>query len=201
MDNQKALKLTASVWKLDEDVLSDQDKFVLKQIGFPKELKSGLVLIRRTQKRQYGKIGWIDKEMPQMTDIKYLTTSYNVAKYALAEMHAVNEEQKEKVEGIKNSRAFTNTYIDAEHIEDELTAILDAFSQPSPTPSMKKNISDTVVAEEIEAEDVSEATKKLSNKHKGIAKRMYKEESKDVEEIAKELGVDKERVLTYLKTL
>jgi len=216
MNNKNLVKQTVSSWQLDESVLSDADKMVLDIVGFPKVLKSGAVLIRRTKKRNYAKVGWIDKENIEMGDIRYLTTSYKVALYTSnsegvrskdgkgvpfsgAELKA----QAEKLEEIQSSRSFRNTFIDADNIDGELTAILDAFSQPALTPSMKKET--TSKAESIEfteLEKVEEKPKKLSNIDKGVAKRMYSEESKSLEEIVAVMGEEKkERILTYIKTL
>jgi len=212
MNNKSIVSQTVSSWKLDESVLSDSDKMVLKIVGFPVELKAGSVLIRRTQKRNFSKLGWIDKEAVKMEDIGYLTTSYKVALYTTTSdnvRHANDKGipytgaelkiQKEKLEEIQSSKSFRNTFIDADHIGAELTAILDEFSQPALTPSMKKETESK--AEAIEFTEVEEKPKNLSNIDKGTAKKMY-HESKDLNEIVAVLGEEKrERILKYIQTL
>ena len=211
MNNKSIVKQTVSSWKLDESVLSDSDKMVLSIVGFPKELGVGSVLIRRTQKRNFSKLGWIDKENVEMKDVKYLTTSYRVAIYTSSSESvrpkdekgvpysgAELEVQRQKLEEIQSARSFRNTFIDADHVEEELTAILDAFSQPSFTPSMKKEAVSKV--EELDFEAVTKP-KNLSNIDKGTVKTMAAE-FKSLDEIVDVMGEEKrERILTYLKTL
>lgn len=211
MNTKSSLKRTAKDWTLDESILTDGDKIVLEDVGFPKHIKAGSVLIRRTQKRNVGRIGWIDKDRPEMSDIKYLTTSYKVAKYQVDLMtpHTKDSQGRprsaeeiridvQKIEDMQTSKAFGQIYIDAENVAEELDALLSAFSSPKPTPSMK--VSSNMKTEDIKFEETE--VKKLSNKDKGVAKRMYKEETKSLEEITEVLGVEKkDRILAYIKTL
>ena len=82
-------------------------------------------------------------------------------------------------------------------MDEELRLILSTFSQPKATPSMAK-VAPTVI-EVIEEQPAQPSIKALSPTHKGKVKEMCK--SMSAVEIANELGVDKKRVIEYLKTL
>ena len=87
-------------------------------------------------------------------------------------------------------------YVDAGFIQNELDDLLARFSDPKPTPSMKK------VVEEVATIEVETPKKTaLSNTAKGKAKKMYKDEGKDAKEIAEALGTDVQKVIDYLQKL
>jgi len=217
MKNVSKVKKTLKSWELDESLLSDTDKEVLKEVGFPVALKSRIVLIRRTAKKNIKRIGWVDKENPELKDVRYLTTSYKVASQQVGMLtpHTKNAQGRErsreeiandleKIEEMQASKSYSQVYIDAESVEEELESLLLAFSDPKPTPGMIAATKDVDTDNgEQEGGEVTEDNKPkaLSNIDKGTAKRMFKEESKDVEEITEALGVDKDRVMAYLKTL
>jgi len=136
MKNVSKVKKTLKSWELDESLLSDTDKEVLKEVGFPVALKSRIVLIRRTAKKNIKRIGWVDKENPELKDVRYLTTSYKVASQQVGMLtpHTKNAQGRErsreeiandleKIEEMQASKSYSQVYIDAESVEEELESL------------------------------------------------------------------------------
>lgn len=164
-------------WKLEKK-LTQQQKDVLKQVCFPTELK----LNQRVQKR-VCKIpvrgGFVMNPQTQLTDIKYLVVTANVAKYFQG--YTLTEEAQ-------RAEQFTTTYFDAKTLDAELESLLNKYA-PSATPSMLKAI-----------EEAQQEEEGLTDEMKAQAKELV-EQGKDLKEIAKALGVAQRLVKPYLLTL
>lgn len=191
-----------SFWMLDESELSEVDKAILEEVKFPKIVKSGACVQKRIAKQKYRK-GYGKKQDLKLNDIVYLPFSKKIALQQVAK-HTIKEgtseameAQKVIIENLKESKNEEHYYLTGSAMDEELRLILSTFSQPKATPSMVK-VAPTVI-EVIEDEPAQPSVKALSPTHKGKVKEMCK--SMSAVEIANELGVDKNRVIEYLKTL
>ncbi len=191
-----------SFWMLDDSELSEVDKAVLEEVKFPKIVKSGACVQKRIAKQKYRK-GYGQKQDLKLNDIVYLPFSkkialQQIAKYTIKEGTAESiEAQKAIIEDMKATKQVEHYYLTGSAMDEELRLILSTFSQPKATPSMAK-VAPTVI-EVIEEQPAQPSIKALSPTHKGKVKEMCK--SMSAIEIANELGVDKKRVIEYLKTL
>ena len=201
------LRRTAKEWILDESNLTDEQKLVIEQVRFPRHVKAGNVLQKRIRRRSAGGV-FIDKEVLGMADYKYLTCDYNLAKIDMIKNHLPKDASgrnltgkalaagKAHLEKTQKAKSYKHEYFDATAVQQELENLFATFCTPVPSRSMAVD-----AAEEEVASTAIEAPKSLSNQDKGKAKKMYKDEGKDATEIAEALGVEKSRVIEYLKTV
>lgn len=193
-------------WTLDETNLTDQDLQVLEELNFPKTVKQGRCAVCRIKKNKVGGV-FGEKHNIAFEDLIYLQMPVSVAKRMIAsstlnEANYDNSTQlrqaKEKLTKVTRTKRFEQYYIDGSGLDQEVQDILSRYSSPKPTPSMKQ----TVVIEEEEVKEVVQEpkVKGLSNIDKGRAKKLYNE-GQSADDIVQALGVDKERVINYLKTL
>lgn len=208
-------------WVLDENKYSESQLEILEQVGFPKELSSNRVIQKRVAKKSsYG--NYSPKLRLGLEDIRYVQVSRNVAimqikKYSAVQSVALDVEKGDKrvtrdmakadqyaienaIDATK-SKPCEHYYIDGSKADLEIQNLLSMFSKPEPTPSMNSKANESTSVETKPDPEPTPIVKSLSNIHKGQAKKMYQEEKKSADEIAVVLGVEKERVIDYLKTL
>jgi len=191
---QHKLKDAPTSWVLDESKLSEDDKTILEYCGFPKKVGMRDAVQVRV-KRMRANNGFVDKQVLDLEDYRFLITPKDIAKKQIAR-YSYNPNDRASAEQMNNvmrTKGYRNYYVDANYIEGFLQDFLSKFSTPKPTPSM---------LEATEQPEPKKAEKKgLAPAQKGKAKKMYLEESKDAKEIAEALGKDIEVVIDYLKTL
>ena len=189
-------------WTLDESKLSKEDLEVLKIVNFPKQLGYRDCVQKRI-KRLQGVGGFIDKQIIDINDLKYLVTNKDIAKSEILRYSASGttmqqvEQNKKFIEGILKVKSFKAVYIDANYIEEELHELLATYSTPKPTPSMKVN---EVLGDKEKVQKVKEK-KSLTDEQKKIAKEKFTSGEMDIKELAAHLKVTQTLLKHYLKTL
>lgn len=194
-------------WVLDDSNLTEMDKAILEAVNFPKVVKLGKAVQKRIR-RVKSRRGFVETQQVKISDISYLPIAKKVAIGQVAKMSIrkngvpgeMIERQQNAIEDIKATKQFEAYYLNGSGMDEELSLLLSTFSQPKATP----NMGGAVVEATKEATKVTEieepSVKALSPTHKSKAKELYAA-SKDADEIAEALGVDKQRVIEYLKTL
>lgn len=213
----------ARTWKRDDSKLSEEDLELLKLIHFPSILKPNEVAQKRIAKSK-GHGAFNAKQVVSYQDIVFVKTSRQVA-IAQIQKHAQNQEWAQSLgDGTLNLASLNNEtktrveiaadimapkprqmyYIDGNHIQQEMEELLSLYSNPKPTPSMKPIAKTEPIESAVDIanpETVEDTVKQLSPVHKGKAKKMYMEQKLDANEIATELGIEVDRVISYLQTL
>jgi len=179
-------------WKLDKSKYSKSDLEVIEITNFPLSMGYRGCAQKRTRRMQVNG-GFVDKQIIELSDIKYVVTSKNIANYDIQRHSSNTPEGKKFLEGILKAKSNKFTYIDGNYIEDELNALLERFSEPKPTPSMK-------VAQPKKAK--KKAVKKgLTDAQKGTARDKFLSGEMDIKELAKELKVTQTILKPFLKSL
>ena len=202
---QNNYSATPKLFVLGSMKLSAIDKAVLKDVCFPELLTQGQVLQKRV-KKVYINGGYAPKSRVEASDIRYVVVPRTVAEAQIAKFTVspnASAQEKQLMSEVLKPKPRSQYYIDGEFLAQEVKWLLKQFSAPAPTPNAFAD------AEDLEFEDVTEVkeiakpkkAKGLSPTHKGKAKKMYIEESKDAGEIAEALGVDVAKVIDYLKKL
>lgn len=189
-------------WSLDESQLDKDDLEALSIVNFPKKLGYRQCIQKRI-KRLRGAGGFVDKQIYDINDIKYLVTNKDIAKAEVLRFSPSGstsreiEQSKKFLDGIMKAKAYQVTYIDANFAEEELHEFLSKFSTPKPTPSMKVK----QVLGEVKTAKKPVKKKGLTDKQKAIAKEKFESGEADVKELAAELKVTQTLLKEYLKTL
>jgi len=179
-------------WNLDKSKYSKSDLEVIELTNFPLSMGYRGCAQKRTRRLQANG-GFVDKQVIELSDIKYVVTSKNVANYDIQRHSASTTEGTKFLEGILRAKPNKFTYIDGNFIEDELNWLLERFSEPKPTPSMK-------VAQPKKAK--KKAVKKgLTDVQKEMAKDKFSSGEMDIKELAKELKVTQTVLKPFLKSL
>jgi hypothetical protein len=188
-------------WVLDESKLSKEDLEVLKIVNFPKKLGYRDAAQKRI-KRLQGAGGFIDKQIVDINDLKYVVTPKNIAKSQIQRYSASgtstaeNERNKKIIEGILKAKSYKVEYIDAHYIEEEMHHILSLYSTPKPTPSMKvETINNTKLNKKTKVK------KQLTEAQKVTAKEKFQSGEMDIKELAAHLKVTQTLLKEYLKSL
>lgn len=179
-------------WELDKSALSKADLEILEIVNFPATLGYRQAAQKRVMRYQANG-GFIDKQVIELSDIKYVVTTKNVAEYDIARHTAKGTAAEKFMEGIMKAKPRKNIYIDANYIEVELNWLLDRFSEPKPTPSMK-------AATPKKAKRAT-AKKGLTDAQKETAKEKFLSGEMDIRELAKELKITQTVLKPFLKTL
>ena len=179
-------------WNLDKSKYSKSDLEVIEITNFPLSMGYRGCAQKRTRRFQANG-GFVDKQVIELSDIKYVVTSKNVANYDIQRHSATTTEGTKFLEGILRAKPNKFTYIDGNFIEDELNWLLERFSEPKPTPSMK-------VTQPKKAK--KKAVKKgLTDVQKEMAKDKFSSGEMDIKELAKELKVTQTVLKPFLKSL
>ena len=180
-------------WTLDKSNLSKSDLEVIQITNFPQQLGYRDCAQKRI-KRMPANGGFIDKQIIDINDIKYVITSKAVAEYDIARHTANSPDAAEFMKGIMKAKPNKFEYIDGNFIEQELDWLLQRFSEPKPTPSM---------AEPKPAAKPKKAVKKkgLTEAQKAEAKELFLAGDMDLKELAKHLKVTQTILKPYLKSL
>jgi hypothetical protein len=188
-------------WTLDESKLSKEDLEVLKIVNFPKHLGYRDAAQKRI-KRLQGAGGFIDKQIVDINDLKYVVTPKNIAKSQIQRYSASGtstaeiERNKKFIEGILKAKSYKVEYIDAHYIEEEMYHILSLYSTPKPTPSMKvETINNTKLNKKTKVK------KQLTEAQKVTAKEKFQSGEMDIKELAAHLKVTQTLLKEYLKSL
>lgn len=179
-------------WNIDETKLSKADKEILELTNFPRSLGYRDCTQKRTRRFQANG-GFIDKQVIELADIKYVITSKNVANYDIQRHSATTPQGEKFLEGILRAKPNKFTYIDGNYIEDELNWLLDTFSEPKPTPSM--------TPEKPKKAKKKVVKKGLTDIQKVMARDKFTSGEMDIKELAKELKVTQTVLKPFLKTL
>ena len=178
-------------WQLLQSTLTEQDKEVLQLVNFPYSVGMRQAVQKR-EKRRYVNGAYTNKTYTDINDIKYVLVSKVAAlRHAAATTHNGTQASKDFIESAQRNRPNKVTYFDGHTIQAELESLLSRFSAPKPTPSM--------MAEPVEEKPKPKA-KGLSNSHKAKIKEMA-EGGADADEIANEIGKDRNLIINYLKKL
>ena len=180
-------------WTLDKSKLSKSDLEVIEITNFPQQLGYRDCAQKRIN-RMAANGGFIDKQIIDINDIKYVITAKTVAEYDIARHTATSPEGAEFLKGIMKAKAKKFEYIDGNFIENELSWLLQRFSEPVPTPSM--------AAPKPVSKPKKVAKKKdLTAKQKEMAKELFLAGDMDIKELAKHLKVTQTILKPYLKSI
>ena len=178
-------------WQLLQSTLTEQDKEVLQLVNFPYSVGMRQAVQKR-EKRRHINGAYTNKTYTDINDIKYVLVSKVAAlRHAAATTHNGTQASKDFIESAQRNRPNKVTYFDGHTIQAELESLLSRFSAPKPTPSM--------MTEPVEEKPKPKA-KGLSNSHKAKIKEMA-EGGADADEIANEIGKERNLVINYLKKL
>lgn len=180
-------------WTIDKSKLSKSDLEVIEITNFPQQLGYRDCAQKRT-KRMQANGGFVDKQITDINDVKYVITSKNVAEYDIARHTATSAEGAQFLKGILKAKANKFEYIDANFIEVELNWLLNRYSEPKPTPSMA---APTPVAKPKKASK----KKELTAAQKAEAKELFMSGDMDLKELSKHLKVTQTILKPYLKSL
>jgi len=180
-------------WTIDKSNLSKSDLEVIEITNFPQQLGYRDCAQKRI-KRMQANGGFVDKQITDINDIKYVITSKNVAEYDIARHTATSAEGAKFLKGILKAKANKFEYIDANFIETELNWLLNRYSEPKPTPSME---APTPVSKPKKASK----KKELTAAQKAEAKELFMSGDMDLKELAKHLKVTQTILKPYLKSL
>ncbi len=180
-------------WALDQTKLSKEDKEVLQILNFPYGVDYRQAVQKR-EKRVFINGAYADSQYSDINNITYVLVSKVAAlKHAAATTHNGTQASKDFIERSQRNRPNKVTYFDGHSIQAELESVLSKFSAPKPTPSM--------TAEPVEEKPKPKPKAKgLSNSHKAKIKELA-EGGADADEIAEELGKDRNLIINYLKKL
>ncbi len=179
-------------WKLDKSKYSKSDLEVIEITNFPLSMGYRDCAQKRTRRMQING-GFVDKQIIELSDIKYVVTSKNIANYDIRRHTATSPEGKKFLEGILKAKSNKFTYVDGNYIEEELDWLLNRFSEPKPTPSMTQ-------AKPKKAK--KKAIKKgLTDAQKETARDKFSSGEMDIKELAKELKVTQTILKPFLKSL
>ncbi len=180
-------------WKLDKSKYSKSDLEVIELTNFPLSMGYRDCAQKRTRRMQING-GFVDKQIIELSDIKYVVTSKNIANYDIQSHTSNTPDGKKFLEGILKAKSNKFTYIDGNYIEDELNWLLERFSDPTPTPSMKPP---------KPKKPKKKAPKKtgLTDIQKEMAKDKFTSGEMDIKELAKELKVTQTVLKPFLKSL
>jgi hypothetical protein len=179
-------------WNLDKSKYTKSDLEVIELTSFPLSMGYRGCAQKRVRRLQANG-GFVDKQVIELSDIKYVVTTKNVAEYDIARHTAKGTAAEKFMEGIMRAKPRKNIYIDANYIEVELNWLLDRFSEPKPTPSMK-------AATPKKAKKAT-AKKGLTDAQKETAKEKFLSGEMDIRELAKELKITQTVLKPFLKTL
>ena len=187
-------------WKLDTKELSAEDIEVLNIVNFPRELGYRQAAQKRV-KRMRANNGFIDKQLTDINDIKYIITSKNVAKFD-AQRHTPTgrtpdqiKKAAEFIDGVLKTKPNKFIYIDANYIQAELIDILTLYSKPKPTPNMEIKQADKKPAKKVKHK------RALTEEQQTIATKKLRSGEMDIKEVAALLGVTQTLLKPLLKTL
>ena len=187
-------------WKLDTKELSAEDIEVLNIVNFPRELGYRQAAQKRV-KRMRANNGFIDKQLTDINDIKYIITSKNVAKFD-AQRHTPTgrtpdqiKKAAEFIDGVLKTKPNKFIYIDANYIQAELLDILTLYSKPKPTPNMEIKQADKKPAKKVKHK------RALTEEQQTIATKKLRSGEMDIKEVAALLGVTQTLIKPLLKTL
>ena len=187
-------------WKLDTKELSAEDIEVLNIVNFPRELGYRQAAQKRV-KRMRANNGFIDKQLTDINDIKYIITSKNVAKFD-AQRHTPTgrtpdqiKKAAEFIDGVLKTKPNKFIYIDANYIQAELLDILTLYSKPKPTPNMEIKQADKKPAKKVKHK------RALTEEQQTIATEKLRSGEMDIKEVAALLGVTQTLIKPLLKTL
>lgn len=180
-------------WKLDKTKYSKSDLEVIEITNFPLSMGYRDCAQKRTRRMQING-GFVDKQIIELSDIKYVVTSKNIANYDIQRHTATSPEGKKFLEGILKAKGNKFTYIDGNYIEQELDWLLNRFSEPKPTPSMK-------VAQPKRAKKKAVKKTGLTDAQKETARDKFTSGEMDIKELAKELKVTQTILKPFLKSL
>jgi hypothetical protein len=180
-------------WKLDKSKYSKADLEVIEITNFPLSMGYRDCAQKRTRRLQING-GFVDKQVIELSDIKYVVTSKNIANYDIQRHTATSPEGKKFLEGILKAKSNKFTYIDGNYIEDELNALLERFSEPKPTPSMTP-------AKPKKAKRKAVKKTGLTDIQKEMARDKFTSGEMDIKELAKELKVTQTVLKPFLKSL
>ena len=199
MENHK-LSDNIARWKLDTKELSAEDIEVLNIVNFPRELGYRQAAQKRV-KRMRANNGFIDKQLTDINDIKYIITSKNVAKFD-AQRHTPTgrtpdqiKKAAEFIDGVLKTKPNKFIYIDANYIQAELLDILTLYSKPKPTPNMEIKQADKKPAKKVKHK------RALTEEQQTIATDKLRSGEMDIKEVAALLGVTQTLIKPLLKTL
>ena len=179
-------------WNLDKSKYTKADLEVIELTNFPLSMGYRGCAQKRVRRFQANG-GFIDKQVIELSDIKYVVTSKNVANYDIQRHSATTTEGEKFLEGILRAKPNKFTYIDGNFIEDELNWLLDRFSEPKPTPSM---------APAKQKKAIKKVAKKgLTDSQKKTAKEKFLSGEMDIKELAKDLKVTQSILKPFLQSL
>lgn len=200
---ESKLSNNLSKWILDTSKLTKDDLEVLTIINFPRKLGYNDVAQMRI-KRMYANGGFIDKSMVTINDITFTVTSKHNAEWYLSR-HSLPDNASQvaidHLQGVMKSKSKQFVYVDGDNMEGLLDLILTKFSSPKPTPSA---IVEDKPKVEKKKEDKPKRTRKkyqLSEEEKEKVKDMAFNQSMDLKEMSKAMGVPQATIREYLKTL
>jgi len=185
-------------WVLDKSKLSKEDKEVLEIVRFPQALGYRQCAQKRiTKMSTHG--GFVNKQILDINDIKYVSTLKTVAEYDIAR-HSPSgntpeqmKRSEEFLSGILKSKARQLVYIDGNYMDEELEWVLSTFSVPKPTPSMKPAVKPKT--------KLPKKIKTLTKEQKKISKEKFLSGEMDLKELSTHLKVSQALLKPYLKTL
>lgn len=201
--NEHKISDKLSKWQLDKSKLSAQDLEVLKIVLFPVSVGYYNAVQKRITRQSIAG-GFVDRQIYDINDIKYVLVPKNVALWDVQRTTPTGANAAELkrntafLENVLKAKAQKFIYIDAENIQSELTDLLEKYSAPKPTPSMK-----------VEAKTKPRTRKKakpkakggLSDKQKQTAINKLSSGEMDLKECAEFLGVSQNVLKPLLKQL
>ena len=206
--NEHKISDKLSKWQLDKSKLSAQDLEVLKIVLFP-EAVGYYNAVQKRITRQSIAGGFTDKQIFDINDIRYVLVPKNVALWDVQRTTPTGANAAELkrntafLENVLKAKAQKFVYIDADNIQAELNDLLQKYSAPKPTPSMKtaKPKAKTKTRKKAKAKAKPKAKSGLTEKQKQTAINKLSSGEMDLKECAEFMGVNETVLKPLLKNL
>ena len=202
--NEHKISDKLSKWQLDKSKLSAEDLEVIKIVLFPESVGYYNAVQKRITRRSIAG-GFVDKQIHDINDIKYVLVPKNVALWDVQRTTPTGANAAELkrntafLENVLKAKAQKFIYIDAENIQAELIDLLEKYSAPRPTPSMKA--AKPKAKPRTRKKGKAKAKSGLSDKQKQTAINKLSSGEMDLKECAEFLGVTQTVLKPLLKQL